>query len=219
MRITVKLFALLREGVGQREMEMEVSEGTTAAQVLQGLVAQHPRLAGSAEACLFAVNQEFVEGETVLKAGDEMALIPPVSGGAAYEITEEEISAAEVARLVEDEANGAVVTFIGVVRRFSRGKRVRFLEYEAYKEMAEKKMAEIGEEIRVRWGLDRVAICHRVGHLEVGTTSVVIVVGAPHRKEAFEACRYAIDRLKRVVPIWKKEVWEDGEIWIGQEEA
>jgi len=111
---------------------------------------------------------------------------------------------------------GAVVAFVGIVRRFSRGKRIKHLEYEAYQAMAEAKLREIGREIKERWDIDGVAIVHRIGSLEVGEKSVVIAVGAPHRAEAFEACRYAIEQLKRTVPIWKKEVYEDGEVWIAE---
>lgn len=134
-----------------------------------------------------------------------------------FEITDRQIVAGELAEVVRSDADGAVVTFAGVVRGVSKGKKVLYLEYEAYKSMAEKKMAEIGKEIRERWEIERVAMRHRVGHLEVGETAVAIAVASPHRKEAFEACQYAIDRIKLVVPIWKKEVWEDGEVWIGRE--
>ena len=134
-----------------------------------------------------------------------------------FMITEQTISVDDAIEAVTDEGNGAVVTFLGVVRAHSRGKRVRYLEYEAYSEMAVPKLAEIANEIFQRWGLDNVAIIHRVGRMEIGETSVVIAVGSPHRGEGFEACRYAIDRLKSFVPIWKKEVWEDGETWVGQE--
>ncbi|MBI2865517.1 MAG: molybdenum cofactor biosynthesis protein MoaE [Chloroflexi bacterium] len=134
-----------------------------------------------------------------------------------FEITDKPIAAADLEDLVITNADGAVVTFAGVVRGHSKGKKVLYLEYEAYKEMAEKKMAEIGEEIKARWPIDRIAIRHRVGYLEIGETAVAIAVSAPHRQEAFEACQYAIDRLKRFVPVWKKEVWEDGEVWVGRE--
>ena len=134
-----------------------------------------------------------------------------------FEITDKEIVAGELAELVLSDADGAVVTFSGVVRGVSKGKKVLYLEYEAYKEMAEKKMAELGDEIKARWPVDGVAIRHRVGHLEIGDTAVAIAVSSAHRKEAFEACQYAVDRLKQFVPVWKKEVWEDGEVWVGRE--
>jgi len=134
-----------------------------------------------------------------------------------FQIVEEEISLPSVLKAVEDERTGAVVTFIGWVRNHTEGKRVLALEYEAYKDMAERKLTEIGAEIERKWNLNRVAIVHRVGHLKVGETSVVIAVAAPHRAEAFEACRYAIDRIKEIVPIWKKDIYEDGEKWVGGE--
>ncbi|HLC21093.1 MAG TPA: molybdenum cofactor biosynthesis protein MoaE [Candidatus Methylomirabilis sp.] len=134
-----------------------------------------------------------------------------------YEITEGELSVEEVASKVGHPSCGAITIFVGTVRDVSRGRKVLYLEYEAFKEMAERKLAEIGESIRTRWGLDRVAITHRVGRLDLGEASVVIAVASPHRAEAFEACRHAIETLKKTVPIWKKEVWEGGEMWVGME--
>ncbi|HEX5415962.1 MAG TPA: molybdenum cofactor biosynthesis protein MoaE [Chloroflexota bacterium] len=132
-----------------------------------------------------------------------------------FQIVDRPIVADEVVRRVEDPGNGAICVFYGVVRDHAlSGKATRFLEYEAYAEMAEAKMAEIAAEIRERWGLDRVAMTHRVGRLGLGEPSVVIAVGTPHRKQAFEACEYAIDRLKEVVPVWKKEIGPDGEAWV-----
>ena len=131
-----------------------------------------------------------------------------------FRITEDEITAQMVIEAVEHPAAGAIATFLGTVRDHSQGKRVLYLEYDAYPAMAEKTLRQIGEEIGERWGLYRVAIVHRVGRLEIGEASVAIAVAAPHRAEAFEACRYAIDRLKEIVPIWKKEVWEGGEYWV-----
>ena len=147
-----------------------------------------------------------------IQEGDEVAFIPPVSGGS-FRVTDEEIRLQELIDEVRDEEAGAIVTFLGTVRRHSRGRAVQHLEYEAYPEMAEKKLEEIGQEMQERWGV-RAAIVQRVGHLEVGEASVAIAVAAPHRREAFEAARYAIDRLKEIVPIWKKEFYEGGEEWI-----
>ena len=130
-------------------------------------------------------------------------------------LTNDRLDAAAVAALVEDPGCGAAVTFVGTVRRENDGREVDYLEYEAYPGMAEAKMAEIGQEIAQRWGLDRVAIAHRLGRCEVGEASIVIAVASPHRREAFEACHYAIDRVKEIVPIWKREVWRDGAVWIG----
>src|SRR5215212_117557 len=134
-----------------------------------------------------------------------------------FKIVEGPIDLAQLAEAVRTDECGAVCTFLGVARLYSRGREVIHLEYEAYPEMAEKKMAEIAEEIRERWGTDRVAMLHRTGVLAIGEASVGIAVASPHRREAFEACQYAIDRLKTIVPIWKKEVWSNGEQWIGWE--
>ncbi len=134
-----------------------------------------------------------------------------------FKIVDRPIDATEIGNLVRSDADGAVCVFLGVARKFSRGREVVHLEYEAYPEMAEKKMAEIGDELRVKFGAERVAILHRTGVLGIGEASVGIGVATPHRKEAFVACQYAIDRLKEIVPIWKKEVWSDGSHWIGWE--
>ncbi|HEX2171931.1 MAG TPA: molybdenum cofactor biosynthesis protein MoaE [Dehalococcoidia bacterium] len=137
--------------------------------------------------------------------------------GNLFEITTEPLRHEPVVEAVSAPGVGGVVTFAGNVRLWSRGKRVSYLDYDAYPEMATKYLRQIGDEIKDRWGIEHVAIVHRIGHLEIGETSVIIAVGSPHRREAFEACHYAIDRLKEIVPIWKKEVWEDGEVWIGLE--
>ena len=131
-----------------------------------------------------------------------------------FDITDADIQLEPLVQHVRKNSHGAVVTFLGVVRDFSRGRHVLYLEYEAYREMAIRKMRQIADEVREKWAIDDIAILHRVGHLEVGERSVAIAVAAPHRKVAFEACEYAIDRLKEIVPIWKKEVWEGGEAWI-----
>lgn len=135
-----------------------------------------------------------------------------------FQIVERPITAQEVIDAVADASAGGIVTFLGTVRNQTGGRKVLYLEYEAYPPMAEKKMAQIAAEVRERWEAERVAILHRVGHLEIGEVSVAIAVATPHRKEAFEACRYTIDRLKEIVPIWKREVWEDGEEWVNPAE-
>jgi molybdopterin synthase catalytic subunit len=132
-----------------------------------------------------------------------------------FKMVERLPDAAELASLVRSDADGAICVFLGVARKYSRGREVVHLEYEAYPEMAEKKMAEVGQEIREKFGAERVAIFHRTGVLEIGEASVAVAVATPHRGEAFAACQYAIDRLKQTVPIWKKEVWADGQQWIG----
>lgn len=131
-----------------------------------------------------------------------------------YRVTDAILEPDALTKEAMQETNGAVITFLGVVRRQSRGKLVEYLEYEAYPEMAEKKMAEIGDEVRQRWPIEFVSVYHRTGRMEVGEVSLVVVIGSSHRKEAFEAAQYCVDRIKEVVPIWKKEVWEGGEVWI-----
>jgi molybdopterin synthase catalytic subunit len=218
MNIRVRLFASYREITGRQDMEVRVREGDTPKAVLESLAVEYPRLRSLMATTMFAVNGEYVDGNTALREGDEVAFIPPVSGGdGMYEVTDRELSLEQVAAKVRHPSMGAVVVFVGTVRDTSKGRKVLYLEYEAYKEMAERKLAEIGEDIRNRWGLERVAITHRVGHLELGEASVVIAVAAPHRAQAFEACRHAIERIKTTVPLWKKEVWEDGEVWVGLE--
>lgn len=218
MKVKVKFFAAFREITGRKETVVEIPSDTTVAELLALLVEENPELARVASASRFVVDQEFVDGSASLKEGSEVVFVPPVAGGERFEITEDVLTADDLIAEVTDDSAGAVVTFVGVVRGNSKGKKVLYLEYEAYKEMAEKKLAEIGDEIRERWGLSNIAIRHRVGHLEVGEVAVVIAVASPHRKEGFEACHYAIERLKQVVPIWKKEVWEDGETWVGWQE-
>lgn len=184
--------------------------------VVAAVVAAAPALASVIEAARPVVNQEFVSPSHVVAQGDEVALLPPVSGGQErFWLTEKPLDAAALAGLVEDPSCGAVITFVGSVRKTNEGREVDYLEYEAYPGMAEAKMAQVGDEIRERWGLDRVAIVHRLGRCEVGEASIAIAVASPHRKAAFEACHYAIDRVKEIVPVWKREVWRDGSVWIG----
>jgi len=211
----VLFFAMHREIVGQREVELEVEEGSTVAGLVGQVMDRYPRLRGYANSFVAAVNREYVDPSFELNEGDEVALIPPVSGGSgAFRVTQEALAAEPVIEAVKADDCGAVVAFLGVVRSNSRGRKVEHLEYDAYPPMAEEKLAQIGEEILQKWGLDNVAIHHRIGHLKVGEVSLVIAVASPHREAAFAACQYAVDRIKHVVPIWKKEVWDNGEAWV-----
>jgi molybdopterin synthase catalytic subunit/molybdopterin converting factor small subunit len=167
------------------------------------------------EGLLYAVNREYADRDRELSDGDEVALIPPVSGGA-FRVTEKTLSLEAVVAEVADERAGGIATFTGTVRRQSRGREVTHLEYEAYAEMAEDVMAQLASELQERHELTAIAIHHRVGRLEIGEASVVIAVSAPHRQAALDACREAIDTLKETVPLWKKEVYEGGEEWIGK---
>lgn len=165
-----------------------------------------------------AVNQSFADEATVVRAGDEVALIPPVSGGSGqgpFAVRGTPIDLTEVERAVRSPSAGAVCTFSGTVRSETHGHRVTALEYESYQEMAEGFLRKIGDEIAERWPGARTAILHRVGRLEVGEVAVVIAVASAHRKDAFEGCRHAIERIKEDVPIWKKELREDGSVWVG----
>lgn len=218
MKVRVRFFALYRELVGLRETQADLPPGATALDAWRLFAERCPQLAPNLSHTRFAVNGQYVDSGSPLRDGDELVFIPPVSGGAGgsmFDITDKPIDVNGVVEAVRHDEDGAVVTFVGVVRDENRGKRVLYLEYEAYPEMATGKMRAIGEEIAARWGLHHVAIVHRVGRMEVGEASVVIAVASPHRDVAFEACRYAIDRLKETVPVWKKEAYVDGEVWLG----
>jgi MoaE-MoaD fusion protein len=210
MRVTVRLFAGLREraGAGARELELPADSRARDVWAALGLGEEPPGL-------LYAVNEEYAAPARQLSDGDEVALIPPVSGGA-FRLTEEPIDLDSVVAEVVDERAGAVATFLGTTRAHSRGRDVVHLEYEAYEGMAEKAMAEIAESLRAKYELCAVAITHRIGTVGIGETSVAIAVSAPHRQDALAACRDAIDTLKEQVPLWKKEVYEGGEEWIGR---
>ena len=207
MAVTVRLFAGLRERAGWARRELDAA---TVADVWPAL-----DLGDEPNGLLYAVNREYADRDLELRDGDEVALIPPVSGGA-FRVTEDPLSLEAVAAEVADERAGAVATFTGTVRRESRGREVERLEYEAYAEMAEEVMAKLAAGLQARHDLCAVAIHHRVGRLEIGEASVVIAVSAPHRQAALAACREAIDTLKETVPLWKKEVYEGGEEWIGR---
>ncbi len=217
MRVKVRLFAAYREAAGNSQWDVEVGEGQSPLDLWHRLAEEHPRLLDFSHPLMAAINGEYASLDAPLHEGDEVAFIPPVSGGepeGLFEVTKEEISVQRLVDAVRSEEAGAVVVFLGTARRHSRGREVEYLEYEAYPEMAEAKLREIGREIKERWGLDRVAMVQRIGRVDLGEASVGIAVAAPHRKEAFEAARYAIDRLKEMAPIWKKEVWEGGEEWV-----
>jgi molybdopterin synthase catalytic subunit len=220
MKVQVRLFALYREAAGRDRVELELPEGGTVEAAWAAVAERYPVLRPYRPHTLFAVGQDYVAPEHPLRAGDEVCLFPPVSGGLdgadLYRVTEELLSQAAITAAVADPEAGGVVVFSGVVRNETGGRRVKFLEYEAHAAMAEAKMREIGEMVHARWpGVKMVAMVHRVGRLEIGEASVMIAVSAGHRAEAFEACRFAIDRLKETVPVWKKEYFEDGEVWVG----
>jgi molybdopterin synthase catalytic subunit/molybdopterin converting factor small subunit len=208
VRVTVRLFAGLRERAGTARLEIEGVERV-------GDVWAKLALGEEPAGLLYAVNRDYADHDRALEDGDEVALIPPVSGGA-FRLSAEPLDLqAAVAEAASDDA-GAVATFVGTVRRSSRGRDVLYLEYEAFEEMAEPMLARLGDELKAKHGLCEVAIHHRLGRVEIGEPSVVIAVSAPHRAAALEACREAIDTLKGTIPLWKKEVYAGGEEWIGQ---
>lgn len=216
-RITVLFFAAARERAGGAREVLEVPEGTLVRDVLRLVAERHPALAPLLPHLRVAVDQEFVGLEAPVRAGAEVALIPPVAGGSPglFRVVDRALRLDEVVDAVGGEAFGGLVTFSGSVRNQTKGRRVLRLEYEAYAPMAEKKLAEIGAEVAAQWPGARLAIVHRVGTLVPGELAVVIAAAAPHRKEAFRGCEHAIERLKQDVPIWKKEFFEDGEVWVG----
>jgi molybdopterin synthase catalytic subunit len=205
--VTVRLFAGLRERAGWSRREVNAA---TVADVWPAL-----GLGDEPAGLLYAVNKEYAERDRALAPGDEVALIPPVSGGA-FLLSDDPLSLDRVVEEVRSDEAGAIATFTGTTRVHSRGRTVTHLDYEAYEGMAEQVMAEIAEGLRSRYGLSDVAIHHRVGRVGIGETSVVIAVSAPHRQDALAACKDAIDELKERVPLWKKEVYEGGEQWIGK---
>jgi len=206
--IKVRLFAGLREQAGYGERELEGVERVGDVWSALGL-GEEP------DGLLYAVNRAYASADHELADGDEVALIPPVSGGA-FRVTEQPLSLGAVVDEVADESAGAIATFTGTVRRESRGRTVLYLEYEAYAEMAEDVMAQLSAELQERHELWAVAIHHRVGRVEIGEPSVVIAVSAAHREAALAACKEAIDTLKQTVPLWKKEVYEGGQEWLGR---
>ena len=210
MRVAVRLFAGLREraGTGRRDIELGDEAGVEDVWPALGLGEEPAGL-------VYAVNRAYVERSHALADGDEVALIPPVSGGA-FRLTEDPIDLAAVVAEVEDERAGAIATFVGTVRAQSRGRQVVRLEYEAYEGMAENVMGDLAAQLRERYDLCAVAIMHRIGVCEIGEASVAIAVSSPHRQDALAACKDAIDTLKETVPLWKKEVYEGGEEWIGR---
>jgi MoaE-MoaD fusion protein len=210
VRINVRLFAGLRERAGASEVDVELPPGACAGDVWPAL-----ELGDEPAGLLYAVNKQYAGPERELADGDEVALIPPVSGGA-FRLTEDPVDLDAVVAEVSDERAGAVATFLGTTRVHSRGRTVLHLEYEAYEGMAERVMGEIAESLLAKYDLCKVAITHRVGRVAIGETSVAIAVSAPHRDHALAACKEAIDTLKETVPLWKKEVYEGGEEWIGR---
>jgi molybdopterin synthase catalytic subunit len=230
LNVHVLFFGAAREIAGRDEVSLALSAPANAATALEEILSQYPELRRFGRSLLFAVNQEYARMEAEIHSGDELAVFPPVSGGDGesageeairdfFELTTDPIDVGEVARRVVLARCGATVTLDGYVREWTRGRKTLYLVYEAYAPMALSEMRRLGSEAHERFEIAHISIVHRTGRLEVGETSVVISVGAPHRRAAFEACEWAIRELKRTVPVWKKEFYEDGEVWVEGEGA
>jgi len=220
--ISIKYFAILREQLGASDAVLDVPVGTTAGEIYAIATRDHPRLAGLERSIMLMVNEEYVRADHQLQDGDEIAFIPPVSGGhhptaKLFRVTTEALDPREVESLVAANDSGAIVTFTGTVRDNARGRDVTALDYEAYASAAEKMLARIGAEIIDQWPDVRTAIVHRTGYLTPGAASVVIACSSAHRAAAFAAAAFAIERIKEIVPVWKKEHYADGSVWIGSE--
>jgi MoaE-MoaD fusion protein len=214
--IRVLFFGAARDVVDANPLDLSLDEPATVATAFQSLVQRFSQLERFGRSLLFAVNQEYATPDTLLKENDELAVFPPVSGGSHdfFELTTEPIDVGQVARRVVLPECGATVTLDGYAREWTKGKRTLYLVYEAYDAMALTEMQRLGVEAHQKFDIAHLGIVHRTGRLEIGETSVVIAASAPHRQAAFQACEWAIKELKRTVPIWKKEVFENGEEWV-----
>ncbi len=212
MKVSVRLFAGLHELLGQRDVTLELADEATVADLRDRLSQEYPVVTPYLTTLICAVADEYVPSEHILHAGDDVALIPPVSGGAdgPFRVTSEPLDPTELLAAVRQDESGAVVLFHGVARNNSDGRRVVALEYDAHASLAEKKLREVAGEVRSRWPVTAIAVLHRTGRLAIGEASLLVAVSSAHRREAFEAAQYAVDRIKQIVPVWKKEIWEDG---------
>lgn len=225
MRIKLRYFASLRERLGKTEEVRDIPDGATVATVWNLLVQERPELLEIERSIAFAVAHEYVDKDHPLQDNDELACIPPVSGGVMLEeaprilskITPEPIDMQELTDFVADPGAGAMATFVGMTRNTNEGRDVVRLEYECYPGMAEKEITKIGQQALSRWPIVKIAMVHRIGRVDIGEASVAIAVSSGHRHAAFEACHYAINTLKETVPIWKKELYTGGELWIGSQ--
>ena len=229
MHAKVLFFGLLKDIVGRSEDRVEIAEKQPVGELFDRYAAQFPRMREMSASIVLACNHEFCERTAIVHDGDEVAFLPPVSGGAAspytheirdaggvnlFALTRDRIDTSAVATELLRGEDGALVNFEGVVRNNTKGRATRFLDYECYEPMAIRVMADIGREIARAQAIGRIAMIHRLGRMEIGETSVAVVVTAPHRRPAFEAALEGINRLKRLVPIWKKEHFADGEVWV-----
>ena len=234
INVRVLFFGAARDAAGHTEIDLSLPSPTNAANAFEQVLSAYPELRRFGRSLLFAVNQEYAQNDREISDGDELAVFPPVSGGSAgsadsltleitetgkgrhdfFELTTQPIDVGAVARRVVLPECGATVILDGYAREWTRGRRTLYLVYETYAPMAMSELHRLGREAHERLDIAHIGIVHRTGRLEIGETSVVISVSAPHRRAAFEACEWAIRELKRTVPIWKKEVFEDGEVWV-----
>ena len=222
MKVKILFFGLTQDLTGVKEQQLEISEGENLEGLWDRCSCRFPRLAELTNSLLVVVNQEVAHRSRPLRDGDEVAFMPPVSGGVSddfFLLTRQSIPTADLTRRLKNPADGALAVFEGIVRDHSQGRRTLYLEYEAYEPMAVRKMEEIGGEAKRQFDIDGIGMIHRLGRLEIGETSVAILVSSAHRRAAFQACQYAIDRLKQIVPIWKKEYFEDGAVWADGESS
>ena len=218
VQVKVVYFGILRDFSGAQQEMLEVAEGASTGDALVQLKSRHPQIERFSQSIAIAVNLEYSNLKQVLHEGDELALIPPVSGGLARcAIVREPIRSDEISNHLRAGEDGAVIVFDGIVRNNTRGRKTLYLDYEAYEPMALKEMESLCDQALRDYKIRDVRIVHRVGHLEIGETSVVIVVASAHRGAAFDACRFLIDTLKKKVPVWKKEYFEDGAVWADGE--
>ncbi len=225
-QVTIRLFATLRERARTGSLRRSFPETSTVADIWRELLAEFPALGGHQHGVAFAVNREYVGENHCPRDDDEVAFLPPVSGGGepagseapwvgTITIVREPLEVSALEQSVAEPAAGGTVTFVGTTRNQNAGRHVIALEYEAYEPMALSELRKLAREAGERWQIKKIAIAHRIGPVPIGEPSVAIAVSAAHRSEAFEACRFAIDRLKQVAPIWKKEYFEGGEVWVG----
>jgi MoaE-MoaD fusion protein len=230
VRIRVLFFGVLKDIVGQREESLEIPDGALLETVFEHYAARFPRLREASSSIVLALNQQFSSPSAALSEGDEVAFLPPVSGGSGkytheiadpaghfFALTREAIDGAALAHQILRGEDGAFVNFEGVARNNTKGRPTRFLEYECYEGMAVNMMAQIGREIAGKFEIGRIAMVHRLGRIEIGETSVAVIVASPHRRAAFDAALEGINRLKKLVPVWKKEYFVDGEVWVDGE--